>query len=236
MKINEIWHLIECTSVNSYFEHFYTEDLLIQPIIQANSDKILREMELADYGEHNLLIYPNLAELTKVYPQYIKGRLQANMELILFLSTYQSVNRVGSVLGDTGLDLVKYEENGSLVILDSARGYFGPESDILLFLRIISKRAQNQARVGCSVFADMGLFGLFGQRRHLLRSEVFMSPKFDGLKNTKLCKTFCIYHQSDFNSFAEKEKESIFEHHYRNLIISEMDLKSSVTSTPNLLE
>jgi hypothetical protein len=28
-----------------------------------------------------------------------------------------------------------YERNGSLVVLDTARGYFGPKSDILLFLK-----------------------------------------------------------------------------------------------------
>lgn len=186
-------------------------------------------MKLADYGEHNLLIYPNLSILTKVYSQYIKSRLHADMELILFLSSYQSVNQVRSILRHNGLNLARYEGNGSIIILDTARGYFGPESDILLFLRILSKRAQNQGRAGCSVFADMGLFNLFGQQKHLLRSEVFMPPKFDGLENNpKLCKTFCIYNQLDFNRFAEKEKESIFEHHYRNLIITEEDLKSIV--------
>ncbi len=134
-------------------------------------------MELADYGEHDLLIYPNLSVLTKVYSQYIKNRLQTNMELILFLSTYQSVNQVRSILRHDGLDLARCEENGSLVILDSARGYFGPESDILLFLRILSKGAQNQGKVGCSIFADMGLFNLSGQQKHLLRSEVYMPLK-----------------------------------------------------------
>jgi hypothetical protein len=96
---------------------------LVQPIIQANSEHILREMELADYGEHNLLIYPNLTTLTKVYSQYIKSRLHAKMELILFLSSYQSVNQVRSILRHNGLDLARHEGNGSLVILDTAKGY-----------------------------------------------------------------------------------------------------------------
>jgi DcmR-like sensory protein len=205
---------------------------LIRPIIQASSDNILREMELADYGEHNLLIYPNLNVLTKVYSQYIKSRLQANMELVLFLSTYQSVNQVRYILKDKGLDIAQYERNGSLVILDSARGYFGPESDILLFLRILSKRAQNQGKDGCSVFADTGLFNLFGQQAYVLKSEVLMPSKFDESANTlKLCKTFCIYHQSDFNRFAEGDKESILGHHYRNLVITEDNLKSIALNT-----
>jgi hypothetical protein len=53
-----------------------------------------------------------------------------------------------------------------------------------------------------------------------------MPPKFDGYVNIpKMCKTFCIYHKSDFNRFAEKEKESLFEHHNKNLVIIELDGK-----------
>jgi hypothetical protein len=135
---------------------------MVQSIIKGNSDHILREMELADYGEHDLLIYPNLEVLTKVYSQYIKSRLQANMELVLFLSTYQSVNQVRRILKDNDLDLAGYEQNGSLVILDSARGYFGSDSDTLVLIKILSKRAQNQGRLvplfllmwACLIFTD----------------------------------------------------------------------------------
>jgi len=173
-------------------------------LIETNSDSILREMELAKYGEHNLLIYPNLAELTKVYSQYIKSRLQANIELVLFLSTYQNVDQVRSILKNIDLDLTRYEQNGSLVILDSARRYFGSDADTLLLIKLLSKRAQNQGKIGSSVFADMGLFNLYRQEKDLLRYEVSMLPKFDGYTNNQLmCKIFCMYHESNFDKFAE---------------------------------
>jgi hypothetical protein len=86
---------------------------MVQSIIKENSDHILRDMELADYGEHDLLIYLNLEVLTKVYSQYIKSRLQANMELALFLSAYQSVNQVRRILKNNNLDLTGYEQNGN---------------------------------------------------------------------------------------------------------------------------
>lgn len=193
---------------------------MVQPIVEDSADSILREMELANYGEHDLLIYPNLDVLTKVYSQYIKSRLQANMELILFLSTYQSVNQVRDILKNADMDLEGYEENGSLVILDSTRGYFGSESDILLLVKVLSKRAQNQGRVGSSIFANMGLLDLY-KEKDLLRYESSMPPKFDGhAKNPIMCKTFCIYHQSDFNMLSETEKASLFDHHYKNLIVT----------------
>jgi len=37
-----------------------------------------------EYGEHNLLIYPNLRVLTEIYSQYFKTRLDDNKEIILF--------------------------------------------------------------------------------------------------------------------------------------------------------
>lgn len=200
---------------------------MVQPVVEANSDHVLRQMELADYGEHNLLVYPDLDALTRVYSQYFKSRLQANMELILFLSTYQSVNQIKSVLRDTDLDLAGYEENSSLVILDSVKGYFGSDSDILALVKVLSRQAKNQGKVGSSIFADMGLFNLFGKEKDLFRYEVSMPPKFDGhINNPIMCKTFCMYHWSDFNRLSETEKAALFEHHYRKLIITD-EVKSA---------
>lgn len=194
---------------------------MIPSKVEASPDQILREMELASYGEHDLLIYPNLAVLTKIYSSYIKSRLQANMELILFLSTYQSVDKIRSILRDLDLDLEGYEKNGSLVILDSAKGYFGSNSDNLLLIKVLSKRAQNQGRGGSSVFADMGIFSLSKQENDLLRYEVSVPPKFNGdANNPIMCKTFCTYHCSDFNRLVEADKKSLFEHHYKNFVIT----------------
>jgi hypothetical protein len=149
------------------------------------------------------------------------------MELILFLSRYQSVNQIKSVHRDTDLDLAGYEENSSLVILDSVKGYFGSDSDILALVKVLSRQAKNQGKVGSSIFADMGLFCMFGQQKDLLRHEVFMPPKFGEYMNIPIvCKTFCLYHKSDFYKLAEMEKASLFEHHYRNLIITENDVKT----------
>jgi len=134
---------------------------------------------------------------------------------------------IRSLLREIDLDVARYEENGSLVILDSVRGYFGSDSDLLALIKILSKRAQNQGSSGSCVFADMGLFNLFRRQKDLLRYEVSMPPKFGQYVSIPiLCKTFCLYHKSDFNRFSETDKASLFEHHNRNLIISESDVKS----------
>lgn len=188
-------------------------------------------MMQARYGEHNLIIYPDLDVLNEIYSRYFKTSLENKSEFILFLSTYQNVMKVRSLLRDIDLDVARYEENGSLVILDSVTGYFGSDSDVFALIKILSKRAQNQGSTGSCVFADMGLFNLFGKEKDLLRYEVSMPPKFDGYVSIPiLCKTFCLYHKSDFNRFTQIEKASLFEHHYRNLIITENDVKNQLSS------
>lgn len=216
----------------SIINHIPSENPLVKPVVvEATADCVLKEMMHTGYGEHNLVVYPDMTVLTEIYSRYFKTSLENKSEFILFLSTYQNVTKVKNLLGDVDLNVAKYEENGSLVILDSVRGYFGSESDVLALIKILSKRAQNQGSLGSCVFADMGLFNLFRKQEDLLRYEVSMPSKFDGYVSIPiLCKTFCLYHKSDFSRLAEREKEILFEHHYRNLIIRENDVKNQLLS------
>ena len=135
-------------------------------------------------------------------------------------STYQKIERVRSVLRDSGLDVAAHEEDGSLVIVDSVVGFIGPEVDVLSLLKILTKQAQNRGRGGCFAFSDVGSFYAIGKERELLKYEASMPLKFDWYNGFLNCKGFCAYHEKDFNRLAEDEKQSIFEHHYRNLIIN----------------
>jgi hypothetical protein len=162
-----------------------------------------------------------LRVLTEIYSQYFKTRLDANKEIILFLSTYQSVNCVRRNLRDVDLDVAKCEEDGSLVIIDSVRGYFGSEVDVLCLVKILSKRAQNQSRSGCFIIADMGSFYLIRMVNELVKYEASMPLKFDTYENASInSKAFCTYHQKDFDSLTEDQKQLLFAHHYRNFIVT----------------
>jgi MEDS: MEthanogen/methylotroph, DcmR Sensory domain len=196
---------------------------MVKPVIEGSANYILQQIkDTVEYGEHNLLIYPNLRVLTEIYSQYFKTRLDANKEIILFLSTYQSVNCVRRNLRDVDLDVAKCEEDGSLVIIDSVRGYFGSEVDVLCLVKILSKRAQNQSRSGCFIIADMGSFYLIRMVNELVKYEASMPLKFDTYENASInSKAFCTYHQKDFDSLTEDQKQLLFAHHYRNFIVSE---------------
>ncbi|MGB8937974.1 MAG: hypothetical protein WCC17_23030 [Candidatus Nitrosopolaris sp.] len=61
---------------------------MVKPVIEGNANYILQQIkDTVEYGEHNLLIYPNLRVLTEIYSPYFKTRLDVNKEIILFLST-----------------------------------------------------------------------------------------------------------------------------------------------------
>jgi hypothetical protein len=57
--------------------------------------------------------------------------------------------------------------------------------------------------------------GLFYDTNELLKMSV--SLKFDSVR----CKGFCCYQQAHFNRLADNQKQLLFEHHYRNLVITE---------------
>jgi hypothetical protein len=122
---------------------------VVKPVIDGNANYILQQIkDDVKYGEHNFFIYPNLRVLTEIYSEYFKTRLDANKEIILFLSTYQNINCDRHNLRAVDLNVAKCEDDGSIVIIDSVRGYFGSEVDILCLVKILSKRAQNQGRSG----------------------------------------------------------------------------------------
>lgn len=199
---------------------------MVKPVVEGSVDHILQEIMQVDYGEHNLLIYSDLIALNEIYSRYFKSSLESNKEIILFLSTYQNIEYVRSILRDVDIEVARYEGDGSLVIVDSVKGYFGSETDVLCLVKILSKRAQNQGTSGCSVIADMGSFYVCGKVKELLEYEASMPLKFDrnhvGGSLIK-CKAFCMYHQKDFDRLAEDEKQSLFQQHYRNLIVSGLE-------------
>jgi hypothetical protein len=76
--------------------------------------------------------------------------------------------------------------------------------------------------VGKNRLAGMGSFYLIRMVNELMKYEASMPLKFDTYENGLIkCKAFCTYHQKDFDSLTEDQKQFLFEHHYRNFIVSE---------------
>jgi DcmR-like sensory protein len=188
---------------------------MAKPVIQASPDDILQHMLQSNFREHNMLVYPHLDVLRDIYSRYCKSQLETGKEIIVHLPTYENIPSVRRVLTNTGLDVDRFEIDDSLVIIDSVKGYFDSNPDILTTIEMLAKRAETEKGGGCSVISDMGSFGFLNKEKDLLEYESSLPLRFNSMK----CKGFCCYHQANFDRLSENQKEQLFEHHLKNLIV-----------------
>ena len=162
-----------------------------------------------------MLIYPHLSMLRDIYSRYCKSQLETGKEIVVILPTYENISSVRRTLTDNRLDVSRFEKDGSLVILDSVKGYFGSNSNILSIYERLAKRAEGEkgnsrsgsGSGGCSVISDMGSFSFLRKEKELLEYE-------------KSLPGFCCYHQANFDILSENQKEQLLEQHYMNFIIT----------------
>ena len=125
-------------------------------------------------GSHCLMVFPDLMTLRGVYSHYTKMQLEDSNEIVLILPYYETTEMVRLILsgetiysknnpfGYSGTDVDKHEKEGSLLIMDSLKGYFpsrgqddilnindSPKGDLGLmsFLKILLKQADRQKKM-----------------------------------------------------------------------------------------
>jgi hypothetical protein len=192
----------------------------------------INQLRQADYREHYMIVYPDLTTLREIYSRYIKFQLEENNEIVLILPYYETTDTVRRVLSekkknddddannnDNGLpyiDVQKYENEGSLVIIDSAKAYFKLELGLESFIQKLVKQAESLGKNGVSVITDSGSFSLFAGREKLVDYELSLPSKYDhGIK----LKRFCVNNQKDFDKLVQEQKEKLIEHHGKNILI-----------------
>jgi hypothetical protein len=191
----------------------------------------INQLRQANYGDHYMVVYPDLTTLREVYSRYIKFQLEENNELVLIIPYYETTDSVRRVLSqkddddygsnnnDNGLpyiDVQKYENEGSLVIIDSAKAYFKLDIGLESFIHQLVKNAESLGKNGISVITDSGSFSLFEVREKLVDYELSLPSKYDyGIK----LKRFCINNQKEFEKLITEQKEKLIEHHGKNILI-----------------
>jgi MEDS: MEthanogen/methylotroph, DcmR Sensory domain len=196
-------------------------------------------------GTHTLLTYPDLMTLRRIYPQYAKTLLEERNEIVLILPYYETTEMVRLALSgaaDTdgssnssysGIDVRKYERDGSLIIMDSLKGYFpsGKQSsndnnedrskgnlDFISFLDVLLKQAERRGKNGVTVLSDTGSFHHHREygTQNLVEYEQSLPKTFVG----KNLKGFCLYHQKDFERrFNQEQQASLLDCHSQNIIL-----------------
>jgi hypothetical protein len=120
-------------------------------------------------------------------------------------------------IGGSIIDARKYEKEGSLVIIDSAKAYFGSDTGLMSFVEKLAKEAQSSGKSGVSVIADLASFYYYNQVDKLIDYEISLPIKYDDQMKLK---GFCLYHQEDFDKRLSKEqKQKLLEHHSKNIML-----------------
>src|SRR5947208_7068031 len=151
-------------------------------ITTGSNNEILDRLTHAEYGTHSILVYPNIETLRETYSRYAKMQLEDNNEIVLILPYYETADKVRKILsegvvnniadGDDSvvaaavngtknnsiIDVEKYEKEGSLIIMDSVRGYFGSgndhddddddNTDLMAFVKQLVKKAESSGKNG----------------------------------------------------------------------------------------
>ena len=189
----------------------------------------INQLRQADYGDHYMIVYPDLDTLREIYLRYIKFQLEENNEIVLMIPYYETTDSVRRILSKNKeandsnndndlpyIDVQKYEKEGSLVIIDSVKAYFKSEIGLELFIQKLVKQAESLGKNGVSVLTDSGSFSLFGGREKLVDYELSLPSKYP--HGTKL-KRFCINNKKDFEELIQEQKEKLIEHHGKNILI-----------------
>ncbi len=181
-------------------------------------------MSLAEYGIHYLVVYPDMNTLRDIYSYYAKMQLECNNEIVLIVPYYETTEMVRSILSGENknnqsniIDVRKYEKEGSLMIIDSVKAYFGSNIDLMSFVEKLAKQAQSSGKNGISVISDLASFYYYDQIDKLIEHEMSLPTKYDD--EMKL-KGFCFYHQKDFDKrFSKEQKQKLLEHHGKHLMV-----------------
>ena len=101
---------------------------MTQNLINCHVNDALDHINQAEYGDHFMIVYPDLATLRKLYSSYTHKQLEENNEIVVINPFYETIDSAKQVLCryDNGIDNIsKYENENALVIADSLEEYLG---------------------------------------------------------------------------------------------------------------
>jgi KaiC/GvpD/RAD55 family RecA-like ATPase len=176
-------------------------------------------LNIAEYGDHNMLVYPDLHTFRRIYGQFTKAQLDDN-GIVLLIPYYETTDSVRHVLSQLGIYVRKCEQNRSIVIVDSVKAYFHSDIDIKSLVKTMAEDAKRMGKKGVSIIDDMGSFFLYKKQNQMIEYEIEL--QLDEKKNDAnsiMVKEICVYHKDNFNTLEKKEQQALLEHHHTNLVV-----------------
>jgi hypothetical protein len=190
-----------------------------------NNESIMKwfKEEVAE-GENAIIIYPNLQTFRQIYTEYVKDQLaktgeeedddnstrneQLKPRIILIATFYETIDSVKHNLNAVGVDVHKYIDNSSLVIVDAFSSYYPDVSGMKKLVASLSQRARKEGRIGVTAIVDMGFFFLFGgdgRATELINYEASLSPKTEGGN----VRGFSCYHGGNYDTLKDNQKKEL---------------------------
>ena len=174
-----------------------------------------------------MLVYPDLHTFRRIYGQFTRAQLDGN-RVVLLIPYYETTDSVRQVLSQLDIDVRKYEQNRSLVIVDSVKAYFHSDNDIKLLPKMMAEGSKRMSKKGVSIIGDMGSFFLYEKQNQMIQYETELrldekknnddDDDDDDANSVKII-GICSYHKDTFNTLTKKEQHALFEHHHTNLVV-----------------
>jgi hypothetical protein len=191
-------------------------------MVNADPATILEYIKNSNYGDHNLVIYPRLEQFEEFYVECCKDSILDRNEIFVVATYYQPVSEVRKKLYLlAGIDIARYENNGTLGIFDSEMAYqpsveqTGRYNITIILTSLLISHAQEHDKKRITLLTDLGTFFLNKRKAELISHEVSVSSRIDAN-----IRAFCCYHKDDFNLLQEEQRKRIWRHHLNNLILS----------------
>jgi hypothetical protein len=188
-------------------------------IVNVNTQEIAQTMaknnSLIEPGSHSLLVYNDLKVFREIYTQYSRALLPQN-EIVVIGTQYETINDVKNTLQFAGLDVERYLNEETLFILDAQQGYQRQDSKGLWKLGMsLLSRVKKERRRGLTGFADLGSFFSFEKIEELMDYELWLPQK----NEEDRMKIVCCYHLANFKKLSETQKQTLFDHHSKSIVI-----------------
>ncbi len=192
-------------------------------IVHTDPATILKYIKNSNYGDHNLVVYPRLEQFEEFYVECCKDSILDRNEIFVVATYYQPVYEVRNKLHLlAGIDTARYENNGTLGILDSEMAYqpsveqTGRYNIIIILTSLLTRLAEEGDKKGITVLSDLGTFFLKKRTADLISHELSVLSRIDANN----IRSFCCYHKDDFSVLQEEQRNRIMRHHSNNLILA----------------
>jgi|SoiMetStandDraft_2_1073263.scaffolds.fasta_scaffold40387_2 hypothetical protein len=177
---------------------------------------MLDKIRQSKFGEHNLILYEDYDTLCNIRLEYCKTTLESLNEMVFLLSDNVSISNFFLGLKNTGLDVQKYRSEGSLIVVESKKGYFGLTNelvDLMIMINMLLQRLIKLDKSGLTIFSDKALFFHYSRIDDLIKHEAGRLVSLTSSKYHNRMKTFCYYNTKDFESLTGYQKQMLIDNH-----------------------